>query len=166
MQDNPSVSRSVESQFADRESAKNYIRTTRASSLCTCHCDQTGICAKRCPSFSNQRINTSQFITAPQIRDVVSKMEQTGWFPAISKSEMSAYYEFELVKSAEITSQGLHIELEIPFHHTYAKYQVYWTVAIPQPLNSGKTATVDDFQKEYFVISQRQEFFGELDRSE
>ena len=108
----------------------------------------------------------ASLLPPPQIRDIVSKMEQTGWFPAISKSEMSAYYEFELVKSAQITSQGLHIELEIPFHHTYAKYQVYRTVAIPQPLNSGKTATVYDFQKEYFVVSPRQEFFGELDRSE
>ena len=108
----------------------------------------------------------ASLLPPPQIRDIVSKMEQTGWFPAISKSEMSAYYEFELVKSAEITSQGLHIELEIPFHHTYAKYQVYRTVAIPQPLNSGRTATVYNFQKEYFVVSPRQEFFGELDRSE
>ena len=93
-------------------------------------------------------------------------MEQTGWFPAISRSEMTAYYEIELVKKAEITSKGLHIELEIPFHYTYAKYQVYRTVAIPQPLNSGKTATVYDFQKDYFFVSPRQEFFGVLDRSE
>ena len=108
----------------------------------------------------------ASLLPTPQIRDIVSKMEQTGWFPAISKSEMSAYYEFKLVKSAEITSKGLHIELEIPFPHTYAKYQVYRTVAIPQSLNSRKTATVYDFQKEYFVVSPRQEFFGELDRSE
>ena len=93
-------------------------------------------------------------------------MEQTGWFPVISKSEMSAYYEIELVKSAKITSKGLHIELEIPFHHNYAKYHGYRTVAIPQPFNSGKTATVYDFQKEYFVVSAQQEFLGELDRSE
>ena len=79
---------------------------------------------------------------------------------------MSAYYEFELVKNAEITSEGLHFELEIPFHYTYANYQVYRTVAIPQPLNSGKTATVYDFQKEYFDVSPRQEFFRELYRSE
>ena len=96
----------------------------------------------------------------------MSKMEQTEWFPTISKSEMSAYYEFELVKRAEVTSKGLHIELEIPFHYTYAKYQAYRTVAIPQSLNTGKTATVHDFQKEYFVLSPPQEFFGELDRSE
>ena len=93
-------------------------------------------------------------------------MEQTGWFPAISKSEMLAYNEFELVKSAEIASKGLHIELKFPFHHTYAKFQVYRTVAILQPLNNGKTATVYDFQNEYFVVSPRQECFGELDRSE
>ena len=43
---------------------------------------------------------------------------------------------------------------------------MYRNVAIPQPLNSGKTATVYDFQKEYIVVSLRQEFFGELDRSE
>ena len=113
-----------------------------------------------------KRLLPASLLPPPQIRDIVSKMEQTGWFPAISKSEMSAYYEFELVKSGEITSKGLHIELEIPFHYPYAKYQVYRTVAIPQPLNSGKTVTVYDFQKEYFVVSPRQEFFGELDRSE
>ena len=108
----------------------------------------------------------ASLLPTPQIRDIVSKSEQTGWFPAISKSEMSAYYEFELVKSAKITSKGLHIELENPFPYTYAKYQVYRTVAIPQSLNSRKTATVYDFQKKYFVVSPRQEFFGELDRSE
>ena len=102
----------------------------------------------------------------PKIRDISSKMEQTGWFPAISKSETSSYYEFELVKTTEITSKGLHIELKIPFHYTHAKYQIYRTVAIPQPLNSGKTATVYDFQKEYFVVSPGREFFRELDKSE
>ena len=89
----------------------------------------------------------------PEISDIVSNMEQTRWFSAISKCELFAYYELEIVKIAEITSKGLHIELEIPFHHTYAKYQVYRNVAIPQPLNSGKAATVYNFQKEYFVVS-------------
>ena len=36
----------------------------------------------------------ASLLPPPQIRDIVSKMEQTGWFPAISKSKMSAYYEF------------------------------------------------------------------------
>ena len=107
----------------------------------------------------------ASLLPPPQFREM-SKMDQTEFFPAISNSEMFAYYEFQLVKGAKITSKGLHIELEIPFHYTYAKYQVYRTVVIPQPLNSGKTATVYDFQKKYFAVSPRHEFFGELDRSE
>ena len=109
---------------------------------------------------------TASLLPPPQIRDIVSKIEQTGWFPPISKSEMSEYYELELVKSAEITSKVITIELEIQFHHTYAEYQVYRTVAIPQPLNSRKTATVYGFNKVYFFVSPRQDFFGELDRSD
>ena len=35
-----------------------------ASTLCTCHCDQPRICAKRCPSFSNQSAITGQLVTA------------------------------------------------------------------------------------------------------
>ena len=105
-------------------------------------------------------LSLASLLLPPQIRDIVSKMEHTRWFPAISKSEMSAYYEFELLKSAKTASKGPHFELEIPFHHTYAKYHVYWTGTIPQPLNSRKTATVYIFQKEYFVVSPRQEFFG------
>ena len=34
------------------------------------------------------------------------------------------------------------------------KNQVYWTVAIPEPLSSGKTATVYEFQNEYFVVPE------------
>ena len=57
---------------------------------------------------------------------------------------MSACYGSELVKSAEITCKGLHIELEIPFYQTYSKYQSHRNVAIPRPLSSGKTTTVYD----------------------
>ena len=64
MQDNTSVSRWNENQLGSREFAKDYIRTMRASSLCTYHCDQPGICAKRCLSFSNQGTITSQLATA------------------------------------------------------------------------------------------------------
>ena len=102
----------------------------------------------------------ASLIPPPQIRDIVSKIEQTGWFPAISKSKISAYYEFELSKSAKITSKGLHIELEISFHYTYAS------------LSDCGGSTTTEQRKECNSlrfserVSPRQEFFGELDRSE
>ena len=101
----------------------------------------------------------------PQISNILSKMTQTGWFTANSKSEMSAH----------ITNSKLH---KVPKQHP--KDSIWNTklrlitptqntkcigLAIPQPLSSGKTATVKDFQKEC-VVSQRQEFFGEIDRSQ
>ena len=61
---------------------------------------------------------------------------------AISKSKMYACYGSELLKSAELTCIGLHIELEIPFYNTYAKYQSDRTVAIPRPLSSGKNPSI------------------------
>ena len=64
IQNNSSVSRLAEIQLSDEESAKNYIRTTRASSLCTCHCYPPGICAKRSPNFSNKKTITSHFAVA------------------------------------------------------------------------------------------------------
>ena len=88
----------------------------------------------------NKGLLPAILLPPPQIRNIVSKREQTGWFLAISKSE--------LVKNAEITSKELHFDLEIPFQHTYAKHQFYRNVAIPQPLNSGRTANVYNFQKE------------------
>ena len=121
MRDNPSVSRWTETQLAEQESAKNYMRTARASSLCTCNCDQLGYALSDALVSLTKGLLPASLLPPPQIRDIVLKMEQTGWFPAISKSDMSAYYEFELVKSAKITSKGLHIELEIPFHYSYAK---------------------------------------------
>ena len=102
----------------------------------------------------------------PKIKELVMKLEETGWYPTIGTGEMSAYYEFDLVKNAQVTEKGLHIELEVPFHHTYARYQVYRTVAIPHPIGNGTTATLYEFTKEYLVVSPRREFFGELDRSE
>ena len=62
-------------------------------------------------------------------------------------------------KKAEITSKWLHFEFEILLYYTYTKYQVYRKVAIPRPLIAENTATVYDFQKDYFVVSPRQEFF-------
>ena len=41
------------------------------------------------------------FLTPPQIRDNVSKLEQTGWFPAISKSQMSLNYDFRTCKKRQ-----------------------------------------------------------------
>ena len=63
LRNNPNVSRQAESQLGDRESAKKYIRNTMETSLCTCHSDQPGICAKRCPSFSKQRTISGQLAT-------------------------------------------------------------------------------------------------------
>ena len=62
--------------------------------------------------------------------------------------EMSTYYGFEVVTSAEKLSKGLNIELEIPFHYTYAKQQVYRTVAISRSLSSGMKRTFYNFAKE------------------
>ena len=77
MQDNPSVSRWAESQLGDRESAKNYIQTTRESSFCTCHCDQPGICANDSLVSLTKELLPANLLPPPQIRDIVSKMEQT-----------------------------------------------------------------------------------------
>ena len=56
--------------------------------------------------------------------------------------EMSTHYGFEVVRSAEFLSKGLHIELKVPFHYAYAKQQAYRTVAISLPLNSRMTPTL------------------------
>ena len=102
--------------------------------------------------------NVSKFVAVATVLDIVSKIEQTGWFPAIC-GEVSVYYEFELEKKAEITFKWLHFEFEILLYYTYTKYQVYRKVAIPGPPITENTATVYDFQKDFFVVSPRQECF-------
>ena len=47
---------------------------------------------------------SASLLPSPQFWDIVSKIEQTGWFPAIC-GEVSIFYEFELEKKAEITSK-------------------------------------------------------------
>ena len=92
---------------------------------------------------------------------VLNNIQVDGMQEAIPRTELSAYYGFELVENVVLTDESINVLLNIPMHFASGAYRVYKAVAIPQPIDDGNTATRYIFKQNQFLQSNRRDSFAE-----
>ena len=82
---------------------------------------------------------------------------------AIPRSQLSAYYSFELVRETYISDKGVHVLLEIPLHSSAGLHNVMRATPVPQPILGGRgTATQYRLRKSLLLLSWDRTNFAEV----
>ena len=97
MQNNPSISILPETQIEHQDECKEIIPDLKDTFL--------GLATHNLYILSDCPVPLLKVILPANF---VSKTKQTWWFSANSRCEMSANYDFGLVKSTDLISNGLH----------------------------------------------------------
>ena len=97
---------------------------------------------------------------------ILDTFEVYGLNEAIPRKLIAAYYNFEVVRDAFISDEGLHLLIEIPLYTGHGVHDVFRATPIPQPIPQTERATQYHLSKTHLLMSWDKTNFAEFTEQE
>ena len=97
-----------------------------------------------------------------ELQKILSKLKLSGKQLSIPSEDSSLYYSLPLVRNVYVNNNGLLIPLMIPVYSGEPVYDGYKAIALPQPIKNSTTAATLKQDRNYLIVSGREEIYAEM----
>ena len=100
------------------------------------------------------------------LQKILSKLKLSEKQLSIPSEDSSLYYSLPLVRNVYVNDNGLLITLMIPVNSGEPIHDGYKAIALPQPVKNSTTAATLKLNRNYLIVSRREESYAEMNSEE
>ena len=101
-----------------------------------------------------------------ELQKILSQLKLGGKQLSISSEDSSLYYSLPLVRNVYVNDNKLLITLMIPVYSGEPIHDAYKAIAVPQPIKNSSTAATLKLDRNYLIVSRREERYAEMNSKE
>ena len=101
-----------------------------------------------------------------ELQKILSKLKLSGKQLSIPSEDSSLCYSLPLVRNGYVNDNGLLITLMIPVYNGEPFHDAYKAIALPQPIKNSTTAATLKLDRNYIIVSRREESYAEMNCEE